>query len=492
VSEDLTLSSVVIALLSPHRRTLFACRYNLYHKKPGAGAAAVREPDDKRPSFRHHLTIPAGSRAESGSVGTAHSVASRYAFRAALLLICTLVGVYAWFAIRMYQARRFSATHDQASLQRSIRLQPQDASNYDLLGQYFMWAAQDPQAAALEFQQAVRLNPYASSYWLHLAQSEYSLGNDGEQASAIRKAITVDPTTPEVAWAAANFFLVQGKTHEALDQFAVVVRNDPLMADKALEMSWRAMGEADPIVRRLPPDPEIYLKFIKLLAVKQQWAVAGNVWTSMLRLNREFDLRSALFYVDGLLANKDVAGARNVWQQIADRSSSLKPYLTADNLVVNGSFDREFLNAAFDWRYSERPGAAVTLDSTETQQGAEALSVTYSGSNEDVGISQYVPVTPNTSYVASAWVKSEELQSANGPRLRVYDGYRNLEYAQSEETLGTTSWHRVQTAFTVGKDTTLVSIRFSREPGSTIIRGRFWIDNVQMLQNVGESDRSAP
>jgi hypothetical protein len=124
--------------------------------------------------------------------------------------------------------------------------------------------------------------------------------------------------------------------------------------------------------------------------------------------------------------------------------------------------------------------------------GAESLSVTYSGSNEDVGISQYVPVTPNSSYVASAWVKSEELQSANGPRLRVYDGYRNLEYAESEETLGTTSWHRVQTVFTVGKDTTLVLIRFSREPGSTLIRGRFWIDNVHMLQNVGESDGSAP
>ncbi len=187
------------------------------------------------------------------------------------------------------------------------------------------------------------------------------------------KAIAVDPTTPEIAWDAANFFLVQGKTDEALDQFAVVVRNDPFMADKALEMSWRAMGEVDPILRRLPPDPEIYLKFIKLLAVKQQWAAANHVWTSMLQLNREFDPRSALFYVDALLANKDVAGAHNVWQQIADRSSSLKPYIASDNLVVNGSFDYEFLNAAFDWHHSERPGAAVTLDSTQTHQGARGL-----------------------------------------------------------------------------------------------------------------------
>ncbi len=60
-------------------------------------------------------------------------------------------------------------------------------SNYDLLGQYFMWDAQNPQAASVQFRQAVSLNPYASSYWLHLAQSEYSLGNDSEQASAIEQ-----------------------------------------------------------------------------------------------------------------------------------------------------------------------------------------------------------------------------------------------------------------------------------------------------------------
>jgi hypothetical protein len=251
------------------------------------------------------------------------------------------------------------------------------------------------------------------------------------------------------------------------------------------------VGEVDPILRRLPPDPETYLKFIKLLTVRQQWAAADRVWTSMLQLNREFDPRSALFYVDGLLANQDVLRARNVWQQLADRSSSLKPYIASDNLVVNAGFDHEFLNAAFDWRYSARPGAAVMLDSTQSHQGIQALLVTYSGSNEDAGISQYVPVTADIPYVASAWVKSEELQSANGPRLAVYDGYRRFEYAQSEETLGTSSWHLVQATFTPGKDTTLVVIRFSRDPGSTRIQGRFWIDNVHMSQHIPQAAESA-
>ena len=432
--------------------------------------------------------VEAALNAARESVGI-HPAESRHAFRAALVLIFSLAGVYAWCAVRVYQAHRLLASRDQVSLRRAIQLQPRDADNYDLLGQYFMWDALDPQAAALQFQQAVRLNPYASSYWLHLAQSENTLGDDGAQEGAMRNAIAVDPTTPEIAWNAANFFLVQGKTDEALDQLAVVVRNDPKMAEAALDLSWRALGDVDAIQRRLPPDPDVYLKFIKLLVARQQWAAADRVWSSMLDLNREFDARSALFYVDELLAKRDTAGARNVWQQIVDRSSSFRLYITPDNLVVNASFEHDIVNAAFDWHYAALPGVAVMLDSTQTHHGSESLLITYSGSTEDAGIWQYVPVTPGASYVASAWVKSEELQSANGPRLAIYDGYKNIEYGHSGETLGTTSWHRLETTFTANPDVTLILIRFSRQPADTRIQGRFWIDDVRLLPNVSTSSK---
>src|SRR6516165_7988160 len=162
-------------------------------------------------------------RAARESIGAAQPMESRYVLCAVLLAICLLLGVYVWCVIRVYKAHRFSVSHNEASLQRAIRLQPHDATNYDLLGQYYIWDGQDPLAAAAQFQRAVRLNPYESSYWIHLAQSENSLGNTSEQASAIRKAIAVDPTTPDVAWTAASFFLVQGETQEALDQLEVVM-----------------------------------------------------------------------------------------------------------------------------------------------------------------------------------------------------------------------------------------------------------------------------
>jgi tetratricopeptide (TPR) repeat protein len=407
--------------------------------------------------------------------------------RAALVLIVLSATLYVWWVVRIYQAQRLAARHDGISLQRAIKLQPRIADSHDLLGQYLLWQIQDPRSAAVQFREAAKLNPYAPAYWMHLAEAESDLGNDDEQVAAIRKAIAVDPTTPELAWSAANVFLIQGDTKEALDQFAVVIRSDPAVASAALERSWRAVGEVDPILDRLPPNPAGYLSFIKILVAGQQWAPAQQVWLSMLHLNRQLDPRSALFYVDALLAKQDVTAAQTAWQQIVERSIDLKPYMTPGNLVVNAGFSQEFLNAGFDWHYSAENGVAMVLDPTQTHEGSEALLITYAGpGNDDAGISQFVPVVPGTPYVASAWVKSEELETANGPQLTVFDGNHKEVLARSDETLGSTGWHQVQATFTAPKDTNLVLIRFWREPASTRIQGKFWIDNVQMRQVMGQ------
>jgi len=260
------------------------------------------------------------------------------------------------------------------------------------------------------------------------------------------------------------------------------------MAEAALERSWRAVGQVNSIQRRLPPDPEIYLSLVKLLVAREQWEPAQQIWLAMLHLNRPFDARSAVFYVDALLAAQDITGAQKVWQQIVDASTNLKPYITPGNLVVNPGFDHEFLNSAFDWHYSAQSGVTMVLDPTQTHEGSEALLITYSGApNGDAGISQPLPVTPGVAYIASAWVKSEELETANGPQLSVFDYNSKQVLARSEETIGSTGWHQVQAAFTPAKETNLVVIRVSREPASTRIQGKFWIDNVHMTQNTGET-----
>jgi tetratricopeptide (TPR) repeat protein len=393
--------------------------------------------------------------------------------------------------VRDYRASRLSSSLDVASLQRAIALEPRNAASQDLLCRFLLFDKQEAGAAVPLCKRATELDPYQSAYWLHLALAYYRTGAEPQQEEAIFRAVSVDPTTPDVAWEAANFFLVQGKIPQALHQFSVVIRGDPAMVTQSLDLCWRTLHDVRAIEAILPPDPDVYLQFVKLLTTKNEWEAAHDVWSALLRLNRAFDYHSALFYVDSLLQKRDVARAGEAWEQLASRSATLNHYSRTDDLVMDGNFAEEILNAGFDWRYSAQPGSAVSLDTTEFHSGSQSLLISYSDTGGDSGMYEYVAVKPNTPYTVSAWVKSEELQSANGPRISVSDAYDNDPYALTQETVGTTPWHRLESSFQTGPETELLAIRFKRDPGNTRVKGKFWVDGISLKPTV-KSLRTEP
>jgi hypothetical protein len=399
--------------------------------------------------------------------------------------------IYSWFVVRDYRASRLSSSLDVASLQRAIALEPRNAASQDLLCRFLLFDKQEAGAAVPLCKRATELDPYQSAYWLHLALAYYRTGAETQQEEAIFRAVSVDPTTPDVAWEAANFFLVQGKIPQALHQFSVVIRGDPAMVTQSLDLCWRTLHDVRAIEAILPPDPDVYLQFVKLLTTKNEWEAAHDVWSALLRLNRAFDYHSALFYVDSLLQKRDVARAGEAWEQLASRSATLNHYSRTDDLVMDGNFAEEILNAGFDWRYSAQPGSAVSLDTTEFHSGSQSLLISYSDTGGDSGMYEYVAVKPNTPYTVSAWVKSEELQSANGPRISVSDAYDNDPYALTQETVGTTPWHRLESSFQTGPETELLAIRFKRDPGNTRVKGKFWVDGISLKPTV-KSLRTEP
>jgi tetratricopeptide (TPR) repeat protein len=387
---------------------------------------------------------------------------------------------YAWLAARDYDASRLASSLDMPSLRRAIALAPKNAAQQDLLCRFLLFDKQDVAAATSYCQRATELNPYQSAYWLHLALVYFRLGQQQQQEEAILKAVTIDPTTPDVAWEAANFFLVQGKIPEALHQFSVVIRGDPNMVGPSLDLCWRTLHDVSAMKSVLPPDPEVYLQLIKLLVAKNEWQAANQSWSALLELDRQFDYRHALFYVDALLQKQDVAGADEVWKQLAARSPALNRYINPNNLIVNGDFAEEILDAGFDWHYAPQAGTKLSVDTTQFHSGNQSVLISYSETGGDAGLYQVVPVMPNTQYTLSAWVKSEELRSANGPCISVSDAYTNARYALTPETVGTTPWHIVESNFQTGPATKLVLVRVVRDPVSTRILGQFWINSISL------------
>jgi hypothetical protein len=141
------------------------------------------------------------------------------------------------------------------------------------------------------------------------------------------------------------------------------------------------------------------------------------------------------------------------------------------------------LNGGFDWWYESNPHAALAIDTSEFHSGTRSLSVTFDGqSASEVGISQFIPVKPDTDYEFSAESRSEDIESASGPRFAIADAYTNSSYVLTNDVLGTNPWHSQQARFHTGPSTNLLSLKVIRQPAAPLIRGKLWIDDFRLVE----------
>ncbi len=246
-----------------------------------------------------------------------------------LLLGCTAFAAgYSYFAIRGYRSFALSGENNKSALEQAIFLEPRNAAAYDLLCRHLRDAESNPAAAVPYCRESVRLNRYDSENWLDLAEALYETGDAQQQRLAIEQALAVDPKTPQVAWNAASFYLLQGEVEPAVGLFASVLKGDPSLVPLTLKTSWRVLGKVDPILRMLPPNQDVYLQFVALLVAENQREAAAQVWTRLIGLNTDIDYHDALFYIDSLLRWKDVSRAEAAWKQLGERSPGFKAYQT--------------------------------------------------------------------------------------------------------------------------------------------------------------------
>jgi tetratricopeptide (TPR) repeat protein len=407
----------------------------------------------------------------------------RFVFAGACLLV---VGIYLPFAGRAYLAAHLATKPDLPDIQRAIRLEPSNAEYRALLGRYLALSGTSLDEAISDFRTAVYLNPYESRYWLDLASAYHVAGHIDEQAQSVEQAVEADPTTPNVAWAAANFFLIQGNLGKALPCFRTVLANDPDAVDSTLQICWRATGNANQIFdQALPRRTDLYLSFLRLLVFKQEVVPAENAWDHLIGLRQPFPPKLAFPYFQLLLAKQEVTAAKTAWQQLAQVDQEIQPYLPSrENLIVNGGFEENLLNGGFDWWYESNPHAALALDTDRFYGGTRSLSVTFDGRNApDAGIAQLIPVKPDTDYEFSAESSTQDIDSASGPRFAISDAYTTtVSYVLTDDLLGTNPWHRQQARFHTGPGTNLLFLKVIRQPAAPLIRGKLWIDDVRLVE----------
>lgn len=372
------------------------------------------------------------------------------------------------------------------SLRAATRLDPGNADYHYRLGRYYDLVARDPAASMEQYQTAVRINPHSARYWLELADAYQIVGDAESQAHAIERAVQADPTTPDVAWEAANLYLVQGLTDKALREFHVVMEGAPYMAGLATQLCWRVSPDVDVLLRDvIPADAGSYIYFLGFVMGKEKENTdsSAKVWDAIVRLHQPIEVQSSFEYIRYLLLHKEPEEASRVWRQVASLLG-LNAYLpSSNNLIVNGDFHLDVLNGGFDWQYRKQPNVALTLDTSVFHAGHRSLAIVFEGPGvQEAGIYQVIAVQPSTTYDFSAYYQNGEIEGAGGPRFALQDLYSQNTFFVSDELKFGSSWRNVSGEFTTAPDTKALVLRVIRVPSGAAIRGKIWIDDFHLTE----------
>jgi tetratricopeptide (TPR) repeat protein len=336
-----------------------------------------------------------------------NSPARKWLIAAGALLFAA---VYLGLAAREFVASVLGKRTELMSLKAATWLDPANADYRNHLGRYYDLVARDPLTAIAQYKKAVELDPHSAALWFDLAGAYQVLDDTAHQTVALARAIQAEPTKPDVAWTAANFYLVQGENDKALNEFRVVMANDPSLAASAIGLCWRVNPDVDALLRDVvPPTSSAYIAFLALLQrdadtiqhdlssppdpnsdpdpaarllatqakvaqMKSETAATFKVWDALVQSHQPFEQRSAFEYMQFLLRHQEVDQAILVWKQTAERFG-LSSYLTSpltssdpanSNLVVNGDFSLDVLETGFDWQYQKQPGVKLTLEPLAT------------------------------------------------------------------------------------------------------------------------------
>lgn len=411
----------------------------------------------------------------------------RWQFAAA---VACLAGVYLTLTAKEFAASVFAARPQLANLQHAVRLSPGNAEYRHRLGRYFAFVTGEPQSAIESLQAAVALNPHDARNWFDLAAADQVTGDIAGQRNALERALQAEPTAPDVAWQAANFFLIDGDIDRALHEFRVVIENDISLADAALRACWRVRPDADALLRdAVPARSDSLISFLALLKSKQETEGAIKTWDRIVQLHEKFQNRYLYEFVQYLIEMHRPEAAMSAWERSAD-TFGLSAYLpTDDNLVVNGDFSLDVLNGGFDWIYVNRPGVKPLLDASDFRQGRRSLSLTFEGPGiSDAGIAQLIPVHPGTTYNFSAYYKSAEFQGAGGPQIVLRDAYTRAPLYASDPLTDADFWREVHSKVTTSDTTTLLVLAIERFPAGSPIRGKLWLDDFALAPGTASDD----
>ncbi len=408
----------------------------------------------------------------------------------ALTALIALAGIAETVKVAVVAA--MEASDDATIIQKAVAIDPANPALHNRLAQMYGDAA-DPSnlAAALrEARRATVLNPNKADYWLALASACEAMNDSGCADHAVQQALNLSPMVPQDWWIAANHYLREDRPDAALACFHRLLQLSPDYDAPTFALALRAYADPTLILDKVVGDasnPQIALAFTDFMSANDQFDAAREAWTRIASGSAHFPFAAVQPYLERLLAHGQFQDAYSLWSNLEARGVITKPQDSdPSNLVYNGGFEQQPLEAGFDWR--QQPSTFVSVDFADPspRAGQQCLRLDFPvGENDEFEpVYQVVPVVPHQSYSLAAQVRSSDITSDSGPRVRVIDAScpTCLDVA-TDPTIGTTPWHEVKLNFASGAQTRAVRISVWRLRSRVFpmeISGTFWLDAVSL------------
>ena len=330
----------------------------------------------------------------------------------------------------------------QLNLEAAVRLDPGSADCHMRLARAYQYDVRNvhPERALEHLQRATRLSPHDPQAWIDLAATLEYQGEMAEAEVCLRRADILAPNIPAFQWPIANFYLLQGKTDEAFRHLKMVLAGTSQYDQIVFSTAWKASGDPNKILDQLiPRKTATEFSYLYYLLLQQRFSEAQSVWKRIISSPEKFPAQQSWYYIDTLIGARRPQEAYHAWKDLQSKGVIRSTVSgTPDNMLDNGDFEDELLNIGFDWRIVPVEGVYVGLDPTTFHSPSHALLVEFSGKQNIAyqNVVQYALLEPGRSYRLQGFVKTENITTDSGPRLRVYDAYDAAALDQLTERHG--------------------------------------------------------
>lgn len=333
---------------------------------------------------------------------------------------------------------------------------------------------------------AAELSPYNFNYRSLLANILISKGDLAAAEAALVKARELAPRNRDLRYRLGNLLVREGKLEQSLAEFREAVGSDPRLLPGVMDLLWRASrGELRAVEAVAGPDAPARLALAQFLVNQDQADEASRVFESIDRkvlMNAPESAR----VINTFIQKRHHAAARRLWLHVSGAGGG--------ELINNGGFESTIYKdfSQFDWSLRASGHARVMIDGATARTGSRSLRIDFAGRDTTVldgEVTQTALVRPGARYRLEAFVKTDALETPEGPRLVAAAASNEWIAASDPAPAGSADWQMLAVEFQApqsGADAVAVTVSIKRKPRNPIYddptRGRVWVDDVRLIE----------